>query len=227
MTKVYKSFGFEVAEVKEDDGSSGPVGIIEGYASTFGNVDVVGDIIEAGAFAKTIKEKKGIWPLLLDHNPSKHVGWNIEATEDDKGLKTRSEILLVTEEAKNRYELAKRAHKLKTKMGLSIGFNIVKAKPDKENPGIRRIQEVRMWEHSIVAFPANPKASTTAIKGMDDEQTEKVLELLKKAGYSLKQINEALGLVGVDHSEPPAADLESCDPEILQSLAALTAAMRS
>ena len=81
--KVVKAFGFEIAEVKQDEGENGPVGIIEGYASTFGNVDVVGDIIEAGAFAKTIREKKGVWPLLLDHNPSKHVGWNLEAVEDE------------------------------------------------------------------------------------------------------------------------------------------------
>lgn len=221
--KVVKQFSFEVAEIKEESSDNGNVGIIEGYASTFGNVDLGGDIIEQGAFAKTIREKKGVWPLLLDHDPRKHVGWNTEAVEDEKGLKTKSEILLITEEAKNRYELAKRAAKLKTKMGMSIGFNIVKADPDKENPGVRRIKEVKMWEHSLVAFPMNPKATVSAVKGFDDEHAQKIIEMLKKAGYSLKEINEALGLVELD----PAADPKAIDPDLIQSLAKLTETIRA
>lgn len=225
--KIIKQFSFEVAEIKEEDSDKGQVGIIEGYASTFGNIDLGGDVIENGAFAKTIKEKNGRWPLLLDHDPRKHVGWNTEAVEDKKGLKTKSEIILITEEARNRYALSKRAAEIGTKMGISIGFNLVKWEFDKEG-GVRRIKELKMWEQSLVAFPMNPKAAVTAAKGtLSDEQLEKVLNMLKKAGYSLKEINEALGLVEVAPRTDPAADLKEVDPELLQSIAKLTETIRA
>lgn len=228
MIKLIKALPFEVKEVTKEESEDGQVGYIEGYASTFGNVDLYGDIIEAGAFAKTIKERKGVWPVLLDHSPSKPIGWNIEATEDGKGLKVRSKILLETEEARNRYKLAKMAHELKTKMGISIGFNIVKSEPDKENPQVRRIKEAKMWEHSLVTFPANPKASTTAVKGLNEDQTLKVLKLLESKGCSIEEIKEALGEEAAEllHFQDPAAH-QSVDPEILQSLARLTESLRA
>jgi HK97 family phage prohead protease len=222
--KILKSFGFEVLDTKDGESQDGPVGTIEGYASTFGNVDLGGDVIEQGAFTKTINETKGVWPILLDHNPSTPVGWNVEAVEDKKGLKTKSEILLITDEAKNRYELAKRAAKYKTKMGMSIGFSLVKWEYDKEGQ-VRKIKEVKMWEHSLVTFPMNPKATVSAVKNLSDDQVQKLIEMLKKAGYSLKEINSALGLVALDQGNDSAADPES-DPELLQSLAKLTATIR-
>jgi HK97 family phage prohead protease len=221
MEKMLKQFGFEVIETKDGEGDQGPIGIIEGYASTFGNVDLGGDVIQAGAFSKTIQETKGVWPILLDHNPRTPVGYNVEASEDKKGLKTRSEILLITDEAKNRYELAKLAAKHKTKMGMSIGFSLVKWAYDKEG-AVRNIQEVKMWEHSLVTFPMNPKATVSGVKELSDEQLEQVIKMLKRAGYGLKEINSALGLVA-----PKSAAGQDTDPELLQSLANLTASLQA
>jgi len=41
----------------------------EGYASTFGNEDLVGDIVEKGAFKKTIQERlpKNLIKVLWQH----------------------------------------------------------------------------------------------------------------------------------------------------------------
>lgn len=62
---------------------------LEGFASTFGNVDLQGDVVVKGAFKKTIANIKanGI-PLLADHIPSTaHVlGTIFDAEERDKGL---------------------------------------------------------------------------------------------------------------------------------------------
>ena len=56
MSKEYKCFEFKVTEADSSD----DVGVIEGYASTFGNVDLGNDIVEKGAFKKTIKDQRGI-----------------------------------------------------------------------------------------------------------------------------------------------------------------------
>ncbi len=40
----------------------------EGYLSTFGNADRVGDVIEHGAFDDSLK-KKAVVPMLFNHDP--------------------------------------------------------------------------------------------------------------------------------------------------------------
>ena len=38
-------------------------------------------------------------------------------------------------------------------MGMSIGFFTIKSEPDRDDPVVRRILEVKLLEHSIVTFP--------------------------------------------------------------------------
>ena len=62
-------------------------GVFEGYASTFGERDLGGDIVEAGAFTKSLKARgpQGI-KMLADHNPSMRIGVWEAISEDSKGL---------------------------------------------------------------------------------------------------------------------------------------------
>lgn len=219
MSKQFKAFEFKVSEAGDD----GKIGYIEGYASTFGNCDLGDDIVDKGAFKKTIKEKKGVFPILLDHNPSKPIGWNVEASEDDVGLKIKGEVQLITEEARNRYALAKRAKDLGTKMGLSIGYMTVKGEPDKERPSVRRLKELKLFEYSFVTFPMNEKATITGVKS--DEWTA-LFEALQAKGYDLERVKNALKELGLDPVDPSAADIDT-DPELLQSVDKLLARLRA
>ena len=54
---------------------------IIGYASTFGNRDLVGDIVVAGAFKKTLSERK---PKVFYNHMYPIV--QVEIREDSKGL---------------------------------------------------------------------------------------------------------------------------------------------
>jgi len=56
-------------------------GEFEGYASVFGNEDSYGDIIEPGAFAKTLKEHgdDNPIPILWQHDTYAPIGTTIEA----------------------------------------------------------------------------------------------------------------------------------------------------
>ena len=57
----------EVKEITEDDGFY----TFQGYASTFGNVDHGNDVVERGAFRKTLMELSNKAPRVPDTNYSK------------------------------------------------------------------------------------------------------------------------------------------------------------
>ena len=66
-----KSGSFAIEE--KADGSK--VGRFEGYLSVFGNEDRYGDIVEPGAFTRTIEQNGGRFPLLWFHDPAEPVSY--------------------------------------------------------------------------------------------------------------------------------------------------------
>jgi hypothetical protein len=165
-----RDFRFElrVDELSED-------GQFEGYASVFGNADAYGDVIEPGAFKKTIKESKGNVPILWQHDPLEPIGLSLEMEEDEKGLRTKGQLVLATQRGREAYELL-RAKALK---GLSVGFQTVKSIVDNDTGG-RRLKELKLWEYSLVTFPANRLALVGAVKSADIERLARALADLKE-----------------------------------------------
>lgn len=220
MTPKVETKSFEL-EIKDADSS----GMIRGYASTFGNVDQGLDIVDKGAFKKSIKESKGLFPILADHNPSKQIGWNLRAEEDDKGLYVEGKLDLNVQDAREKYSLAKTAMENGAKMGLSIGYMTIKAEPDREKPMVRRLKELKLFEYSIVTFPMNTSAMITAMKSTFQanhtiDSLKRLIEELKQNGITHSDLLLAL------HGEPEAAEGKN-DPAISQSLAQLLATIRA
>jgi len=156
-----KSFPFKIDQVGES-------GEFTGYASTFGEVDLGGDVVEKGSFKKTLRETKGRIPILDHHDPTRQIGWNLEAREDDRGLLVRGLLDLNVRVARERHSLMKMAVQVGGRTGLSIGFRAIKEEPDKKNPMIRRLREIQLFEYSVVTFPMNPEAGVTTIKARQD-----------------------------------------------------------
>jgi HK97 family phage prohead protease len=207
MKHEYKTFNFEIKEASDETKE----GVIEGYASTFGNMDQGFDIVEKGAFKKTLKDNKGKFPILADHNPYEHIGWNEKGTEDETGLLVRGSIMLDVQKGREKMALAKKAMELKTPMGLSIGYTTITAEPDKDNPRIRRLKELKIWEYSVVTFPMNTAAMVTAAKAVGAiDKAAFLISQLKAQGVSLRDIELAL------HKE--AADLNFEPTKITQGL---------
>jgi hypothetical protein len=48
MDKLFLEVPFEIKEINDQDGT------FEGYGSVFGNIDADGDILEPGAFSKSL-----------------------------------------------------------------------------------------------------------------------------------------------------------------------------
>lgn len=173
---------FDLKAVSED-------GEFEGYASTFGNVDQGMDMVMAGAFAKTLRQKgnrDGRFPgikLLRDHDTRQIVGEWLSLEEDTKGLKARGRLFIGTAEKAYRdaIALATETHTLmiaKAIDAMSIGYRTVKARWD-ESSGVRQLLELDLWEISVLPFPMNPKATVNAVKG---DVTERDVERILREG---------------------------------------------
>jgi len=209
----YKSF-----QLKLDDVDS--KGTIRGYASTFGNIDLGFDVVDKGAFKKSIKENKGVFPILADHNPSKQIGWNMRASEDDHGLFVEGKLDLNVESAKEKWSLAKTALELGASMGLSIGYMTIKSEPDRDKPMVRHLKELKLFEYSIVTFPMNTEAMITSAKSLVSiDKARFIIQELVKQGINKDELLKALVEKSAATSEDPS--------KLAQSMDELIKAMRS
>lgn len=141
-------------------------GIVKGYGSVFGNVDSDGDVINKGAYKKTIEENGNRVKYLYQHDMDKPLGKIVKLAEDDKGLYFEAEIPKTT--------LGKDVIEL-MKAGV-ITENSVGILPiQKDNSGeYRQLNEVKLYEISAVTLAANDQAILLDVKGNYDR--EKVLK---------------------------------------------------
>lgn len=209
----YKTFSFKfdnVNEVKDE-------GRVEGYASTFGNVDLGLDVVVKGAFKKTLKDNKGRVPILADHDPYSQIGWNEKGFEDDTGLGVVGALMLGVQKAKERYVLAKKALELDAPAGLSIGYMTIMGEPSSENPRIRMLKELKLYEYSFVTFPMNTQAMVTAAKSMGAiDKAQVLIEQCISQGVSVKDLELALRQEAAKQDFDPVKLNQSFDDLILK-----------
>lgn len=146
-------------------------GTFSGYASVFHVKDSYDDVVLPGAFTKTLEESKDV-KLLWQHDPEQPIGVITNIYEAEKGLKIEGKVLTATSKGKEVYELLKS----KSIDGLSIGYEVLDSYEDGDT---RYITEVKLWEVSVVTFPANKMAK------VEDVKDASFLQALDKA------INEA------------------------------------
>lgn len=208
-----KKMNYRTFELKIDDADS--KGMIRGFASTFGNVDLGYDVVDKGAFVKSIEDSSGgRWPILKNHDFNQHIGYNGRAQETDQGLFVEGKINLNTQLGKETYEMIKQSVEFEVPMGLSIGYYTIKAEDDFDNPRIRRLKELKVFEYSVTAFPMNEQASITDVKKAD---VEFLLLQAEKMGLSKKDILKTLqGIEAVSNpdSNDPNLDVQSMEKKI-------------
>ena len=212
----HKNFSFDVREIKASD--DGTRATFTGYASTFGNKDLGGDIVAPGAFAKSIKKNKSII-VLADHTPSvkSNIGFGFDMSEDDKGLLTTTELNLEKEAGRETYAMIKQAKEVGYKIGLSIGYSIKESDWDEKSRTLT-LKELDLWEYSVVIFPMNPKATVTSLKSILQSGKSEDIALLKRgiesylrdeAGFSKSEaeafVSEGFGVLG-DQGEKNVID---------------------
>ena len=173
---------YSEAEIKavEDDGKS----YITGYASVYGNVDSYGDVVEPGAFTKTCSEQvpKGQVKFFYNHTEIKGVvvEWRDDPTRGlwikayvSKALSVQDWYTMVKEGILNR---------------MSFAYDTIKSRFD-TNTGIRHLTELKLYEVSVVDFPANEEAEVLAAKAAREDSRiddlESKVKLLEETIKSL------------------------------------------
>ncbi|MBY9067281.1 HK97 family phage prohead protease [Hyphomonas sp. WL0036] len=114
--------------------------LIEGYASLFGVGDDSGDLVRAGAFARSLK-RAGSLPMLMQHRDGARAGQWTRISEDGRGLFVRGLV-----EAPGALAMVGRGLN-----GLSIGFRPTLWRP--RTGGGRELIEVDLVEISLVQAP--------------------------------------------------------------------------
>lgn len=204
-----KGFAFEFKAVGDD-------GVIEGYASTFGNVDQGGDIVAPGAFAAWINANSGkSIPMLRSHKTDAIAGVWTSFQEDSKGLFCRGQIVRDSIMGADTYALAK-AGAIK---GLSIGYRTRDYSIDQVS-GIRTLKVLSLHEISMTAFPMNEEAEVTRVKS-EDLTARYAEKCLRDAGFSR---NEAKAIVASGFKTMPLRDAGGDDVAMTNLLADLRSA---
>jgi len=146
-------------------------GEFSGYASLFGETDLAQDVVDRGAFARSLARRgaAGI-RMLFQHDPNQPIGVWTQIAEDTRGLFVKGKLTEGVGRAAEVLSLM-RAGALD---GLSIGFRTVRANPDKAK-GVRRILEADLWEISVVTFPMLPSARVSVVKAREGAPDDKQL----------------------------------------------------
>jgi len=131
---------------------------IYGYASVFDVVDQQGDLILPGAFKDSIEQfnsgKKLV--LLWQHHYDQPVGVVNELLEDEYGLYVQATITPSTQLAQEAFELIK--HQVIN--GFSIGYEVIESVQSYSSL-VRYLNNINLFEISLVTFPANQEAVIT------------------------------------------------------------------
>jgi len=203
-------------EVRLQIKTSGDEGIFEGYASTFGNEDLGGDIVAPGAFSRTIAQRKDI-PILWGHRSGEVIGVNQEFTEDAKGLLVKGQLEIKhTDRARSALALMK----MGAIRGLSIGYDPIQIDYSREKEGIRILKEIKLYEYSLTAFPMNEEAQVTGVKEIRSAaDLERIIEQVVnfKGEIRPEVVARILEKVSALRAKPEPATHEQADPDSFHS----------
>ena len=150
--------------------------IVTGYLSEFGSKDYDSDIIEKGAFSKSIAERKNDIYFLNQHDwKQPHGKFNV-LSEDNKGLYFESNAMPNTSYSNDLIEL----YSLGIVKEHSIGFQTVKSDWSKDG-NTRTIKEIKLYEGSNVTLGANPNTPFTGFKSRTIAEINDQVSLIMKA----------------------------------------------
>ncbi len=176
-----------------------PEGQFVGYASVFGVLDSYGTIFDRGCFKKTLRERKGRFPLTWFHDPTMPIGL-ARVEEDDRGLLVYGELDIAGN------EIAKRVYsglRFGYVTDMSHGFRIIREKMDED--GVRHFTEVKLTEIALLTanYAANPQALVETVRQahvglarMRQLERDGALEELLRVGREIAAMIEGLDLRG-------------------------------
>lgn len=225
-------FKSSFADIKDVDSKNR---IVTGYLSEFGSVDYDKDIIEKGAFTKSITERKNDIFFLNQHDwKQPHGKFNV-LQEDNKGLYFESNTLPNTTYSNDLIEL----YALGIVKEHSIGFSTVKSEWHKDGM-TRTIKEIKLYEGSNVTLGANPNTPFTGFKSRTIADINNQVSLITKAirngsftdetflqlEFALKQLQLESYELGKKSLDEPIVITQDKEPIILDTIKLFTNSLK-
>lgn len=206
MEHLFKSF-----EMKAQDNGS-----IAGYFSTYEKTpDSYGDIIESGAFTNTLEKRKASghpFPLCFNHDFDKIIGVVDSVEEKENGPYIEAHFLDT--------ELAQDVRKFVQSGAVyqfSFAYDVLKARePNEEEKkaGVTNVlQEVEVFEISVVTVPANQNAIVTDVKAIAEPETKSGRRNRKSDEVIIRSCIESLKSLLDDESEEDKPEEEEAPKE--------------
>lgn len=184
-----------VKTTANDDGLA--EGQFDALVSVFGNVDSYGDVVQPGAFEKSLKtwsESGYKIPVYWGHNlsdPDFNIGEIVSAEETDRGLQVRAQLDMDSPKAAQVYRLLK-GGRVKE---FSFGYQVRDGSwGERDGSEVYELNELDLFEVSVVPVGANPETELQAVKTLG-ERTAKagaraLATLGEKAGRVISAKNE-------------------------------------
>jgi HK97 family phage prohead protease len=171
-----RDFGFKIKSFDDSEGT------FEGDLAVYGNVDLGGDVIQPNAFKRSIANQGNTVPLLWQHKQDEPIGV-LELIDTPSALRVKGKLLM-------ELPMAQKAHvllKSRIVRGLSVGYDTIK---EDFKDGVRYLEELRLWEGSVVTFPMNENAVITGVKqdGSPDDDEQEELAALQQVFDSLQAL---------------------------------------
>lgn len=202
--KLFKGFDLAFKDVDTKQG------IVTGYFAAFDSKDSDGDIIDRGAFNKSIQERgpqgKQLIKWLLDHDKYKAIGKITELKEDNYGLYYEGKVgrhtlgkdflYMVEDEIINQH---------------SFGYRVIKEQFSSATKS-NHLKELMVYEGSSIQFlGANENTPVTGFKSLEDavemcQKLEKFIKTSSASDETLIKLHEQLlslqkGIEPIIHSK--------------------------
>jgi HK97 family phage prohead protease len=161
---------------------TGDAGLVEGYASVFGNQDLGGDVVLPGAYKAFTRTRDGKVLMLYQHDSHSPIG-KADVTQDAHGLHFRAQLVLDDPTAKRAY-----GHMRNGLLdGMSVGYSVLPNgsayKGDR-----RELSALHLHEISVVTFPMNPAATVETVKSaMDCGDVRELEKWFRELGVSARK----------------------------------------
>jgi len=151
---------------------SDSVGSFEGIAAVFSNIDRQNEIIQPGAFQKTLSDFSARGFLANAHDWTEPIGTIDEARETDHGLYVTG-TFHSTPHAQAARKVAQERLARGKQVAMSIGYKVTN---DEVKDGSRHLHELELYEVSLVTVPANPLAALASVKAAEPAEDTTEIE---------------------------------------------------
>jgi len=182
-----------IALVVDTNKTGATTGTISAYLTTFGNSDIVEDIIDKGAldsFIAKFDPSTQKLPMFYEHDHTAIIGEWIDLKADNHGVMGTGVLYTETTKGSDVYKLMKRD----AVSAVSIGFR--SGDYTKNAGGGRTFNQMDLVETSVVLRPANDQAQIVSVKSSDGFIETAALKKHLIEGGLTKSECEALFLSG-------------------------------